>query len=124
MQQHRGADADRVALHGGNQRTGGLAEIADEAMGLGFAGVLAAGLGAEIGKVIAGRKTVAVALEQNHPDGSILLGALEPVRQRAVHGVAQRILLVGAGERQRHDALGYFGFDMLSHDLGSPCHMC
>jgi hypothetical protein len=52
VEQHRGADADCVALHGGNERTGGLAEVADESMRLGLAGVLAIGLSAEIGKVI------------------------------------------------------------------------
>jgi hypothetical protein len=63
VEQHRGADADCVALHGGNERTGGLAEVADESMRLGLAGVLAIGLGTEIGKIISGRKTVAVSLE-------------------------------------------------------------
>ncbi len=63
MQQHRGADADRVALYGGNERTGGPTEIANEPMRLGLTGVLAIGLGTEIGKVISGRKTVTVSLE-------------------------------------------------------------
>jgi hypothetical protein len=63
MNQHRCADTNRVALHGGNERAGGLAEIADKPMRLGLTGVLAIGLRTEIGKVISGRKTVAVSLE-------------------------------------------------------------
>ncbi len=63
MQQHRGADAYRVALHGGDQRTGRLAEIADEAMCLALAGVLAIRLGAEIGEIVSGREIVAISLE-------------------------------------------------------------
>ena len=63
MQQHRGADAYRVALHGGDERTGGLAEIADEAMRLALAGVLAVRLGTEIGEVVPGCEIVAISLE-------------------------------------------------------------
>jgi hypothetical protein len=50
-------------LHGGDQRTGSLAEIADESMRLAFAGVLAVRLGAEIGEVVSGREIVAIPLE-------------------------------------------------------------
>jgi hypothetical protein len=64
MQQHRGADTDRIALNGGYERTGGLAEVADEPMRLRLTGGVATGLGTEIGQVIAGRKAVAVPLEQ------------------------------------------------------------
>jgi hypothetical protein len=67
MEQHRGADADRVALHGGNERTSGLAEIADKPMRLRLSGVLAIGLGAEIGKVISSRKAVAVTATSGLP---------------------------------------------------------
>ena len=119
MEQHCGADADSVALHGGNKRTGRLAEIADESKRLALASVLAVRLGAEIGEVVAGRETVAVSLEQDHPHGRILLGALQPIRHGAVHRVAQGVLLVGPGQRQRHDACGYFGFHMFRHDRSS-----
>jgi len=53
-----------------------LAQITDEAMRLRLAGVPAIGLGAEIGKIVSGGKTVAVALEQDHAHSRILLRAL------------------------------------------------
>ena len=80
MQQHRGADADRIALHGGDQRAGGFAEIADESKRLAFAGVLTVRLGAEIGKVVSGREAVAVSLKQHDPHRRIFLGVLQPIR--------------------------------------------
>src|SRR6266851_695903 len=119
MQQHRGADADRVALYGGDERTGGLAEIADESMCLALAGILAVRLGAEIGEVVSGRKTVAISLEYYHSHGRILLRTLQSIRHGAIHGVTQRVLLVRTGQRQRHDACDYFGFHMFSHDRSS-----
>src|SRR5260221_3565921 len=63
MEQHRGAEADCVTLHGGHERTGGFAEITDESKRLALACVLAVGLGAEIGEVVSGREAVAVSLK-------------------------------------------------------------
>ena len=115
MQQHGGADADGVALHGRDQRLGRLAEVLDEATGLVLALLLAAGLRSEIGEIVARRKAVAIALEHDDPNRRILLRALQPVRQGAVHGAAQRVLLVRPGQRQRHDPGCDFGLHIVSH---------
>ena len=60
MQQHRGANAYRVALHCGDEWTGGVTEIADEPGRLAFPYIATVGLGTEIGDVVSGRKTVAI----------------------------------------------------------------
>ncbi len=116
MEQHRGAEADCVTLHGGHERTGGFAEITNESKRLALACVLAVGLGAEIGEVVSGREAVAVCLKEHHSHGRIFLRALQLIRHGTVHGVGQGVLLVNAGKRQCHDAVGYLGLDVFSHD--------
>ncbi len=61
---------------------------------------LAGGNRRELADVVAGGEHVALAADQNDPDGRIGLRALDRVRQRAVHRVGQRVLLVGPRHRQ------------------------
>src|SRR5260370_17064848 len=102
MQQHRGAEADRVALYGGDERTGGLAEIADESMCLALAGILAVRLGAEIGEVVSGRKTVAISLEYYHSHGRILLRTLQSIRHCPIPPVTHPVLLFSTAPPHPH----------------------
>src|SRR5262245_61247970 len=117
MQQHGRADADGIALHGGNQRLAGLADGFDEAMSGAVAGALAAGLACEVRQIVAGRKAVAVALAQHDADGRIRLRLLEAVGQRVIHGARQRVLLLRALQRQRHDAASDLGLDVFGHGV-------
>jgi hypothetical protein len=116
MEQHRGADANRVALDGGNDRTRGLADGAYESMCLDLAGIPTIGLGTEIGDVVSGGEAIAVSLQQNDAHRWIYLGAFQGVRHRAIHGVTQGVLLVRSRQGQRHDTLGYLRFHMFRHD--------
>ena len=63
MQQHRGTNAYRIALHCRNEWTGSLTEIPDESERLAFSCIASVGLGAEIGDIVSGRETVAISLE-------------------------------------------------------------
>src|SRR5258706_2136870 len=55
MQQHGRADADRVALHRGDQRLFRFAEVSDEAERRTFLAISAVGLRSEVGQVVAGK---------------------------------------------------------------------
>jgi hypothetical protein len=56
MQQHRGANADCIALNCDDEWTGGLAQITNESERLTFSCIASVGLGAEIGNVVSRRK--------------------------------------------------------------------
>ena len=86
-------------------------------MRLRLAAGVAIGLGAEFGKVIAGRKAVAVALEQNHADSRILSARSSP-SDIALYIALLSVLLVSTRQCQGHDAGVDLGFHMFSR---SPC---
>ena len=50
----------------------------------------------ELADIVAGRKHVALAADQYDADIGVGLGGKNGVRQRAVHCIGQRVLLVGA----------------------------
>jgi hypothetical protein len=118
MRQHGRSNPDSIALNRRDQRLVGLAEIADETIGLART-MIAGRCSGEIGEIVSGRKTVAVPLKQNHAYRRIVLRAFKPVGHGAVHSVAQRILLVRPRQRQCHDAFGNIRLYMLAHRFSS-----
>ena len=91
MQQHGGAHANRVALHGRNDNLG---EIVD---GLNEMGSLPrfTGLGIqEIHQVVTGTERLALPSEQHHVNIITLLCSCQQLDQIPVHGAGQRIQFV------------------------------
>jgi hypothetical protein len=63
-------------------------------------------LGAEIGQIISGRKTVAMALEQSRADSRVLFRALQPIRI-ALYMALLRPFFLSARASDDLEAVGY-----------------
>ena len=115
MQQHRGADADGAALHGCDQRTARFSERLQETADMPLALKRARRNGSELADIVAGGEHVALAADQDHAGRRIGLGGFDGVGELAVHRIGQRVLLVGACQRERENSIVVLDPDMLGH---------
>ena len=94
MQHHRGADADRDALHGGDQRTLGARQRIEKAQHR-IAEPLAAGRGLhEVAEIVAGRERAGHARDHDAADRRIAARAFDRLRHAVIHRRRERVLLV------------------------------
>ena len=115
MQQHGGADADRAALHGRDQRFGRARDRVDEARDMTFAVEGAGRHHRELADVVAGGEHVALAAQHDHADRLIGLGGDDGVGQSAIHGIGDGVLLVGPREGEGENMVVVLDLDVLGH---------
>src|ERR1700733_11189733 len=114
MQKHRRADTDGEAGNGSDERLFRPPECFDETMRLRFA-ALACCYTSEIADIVSGGESVAFRTEENDANGFLRLRVLLCFPGRAIHGVGECVLLVGACERDLQHTFFLFGFDMFGH---------
>ena len=92
MEQHGGADADRIAMNRGGDRDLVAGERPQQAP---HRYVLAgAGIGhrlEEIAEIIPGGEVLALTLDGDQADGGVVRGAFDRVGQRRIHGNGNRV---------------------------------
>lgn len=104
LEQHRGADANGVALHRGDDRLLCLDHFFEEAPYVAGAIEGASGLRGEILDVVAGGKEIAVGGEEDGANAVVTLCASHRVGDDAVHGVGEGVLLLGPIEADFQDS--------------------
>ena len=107
MQQHRRADADGEAGHGGNDRLLERRENVQHAVHVAVELVqVALGDGREIAEVVAGGECVAGAGDRHATDTIVAARGLQRVGELAVHRVREGVLLLGPVDGQGQDLAG------------------
>ena len=71
--------------------------------------------GREFADIVAGGEHVALAADQDHAGGRIELGGFDGIGELAVHRIRQRVLLVGARQRERENSVVVLDPDVLGH---------
>ncbi|MCY1441331.1 hypothetical protein D9M71_576440 [compost metagenome] len=119
MQQQGGADADRRATDGSNQR---LFQAHDHPHQAEHRAVQVAGwVVEEVAKVVASAEAVRPTGDDDGIDSGVFTCRQQQVAQQLVHGSVQGIELVGAVEGQGQQALVQFACDQVVHGSRFCC---
>jgi hypothetical protein len=92
-----------------------VGERAQEPRDVAFTLKGAGGDGGELIDVVAGREHVAFAPDHDRSYGLIRFRGYDGIRERAIHDICQRVLLVGPRECQRQDVIRILYLDLFGH---------
>jgi hypothetical protein len=114
MEQHRGADADAIAVHRRDQRSLAGGKHAQEAPHRNFFITTGPHL-EEVREIVAGGEVLALAAEGDQADGRIRARLLDRVRECGVHRDRYRIPPLRPRQRHREDGSLPFHPHMVAH---------